>query len=492
MILLLASSMTLILVNLLFAGIALAVGFVAGAWFLGGRSGADRADAETSAEKALEERLANERALFATARLKDLAAGVATDVGEHSSQVKRINAGLIAVKDAPDEQRGAELTAAFNEIIHANEKLQKRLESAEKQIQSQAEEIKTHESEARTDSLTKIANRRAFDDCLNQRFAEWTRKSTPFSLLILDVDHFKKFNDTHGHQAGDEVLRQVAKSLKETVRDMDIPCRYGGEEFAIVLPATQAKDACGLAERIRESIEGLQTSFQGKSLQVTASLGLAQVNQQDNTVSILKRADDALYASKNGGRNCGHLADNGDFILIAGDAQRSQPQPTDQPAEQIATPLLDSLPNRTKFAEELRRRIAACERTLEPLSVLTVEFESYDQILADYGDQVANVTLNSVAQFLQNTLREMDLLGRLDDARLVVMLPSAKVEEAFSVADRASKALAGCSIPLGEEQLSLATRIGAAQLQADDNAASLISRATDAMLPSEISNAAAV
>src|SRR6185503_7619557 len=106
----------------------------------------------------------------------------------------------------------------------------------------------------RTDALTGLANRRAFDDELNRRFAEWQRRKTMFSLLILDVDHFKKFNDTHGHQAGDAVLTGVAATLRQTFREMDLVARYGGEEFAAILPVTNLTEALRAAERARAAI----------------------------------------------------------------------------------------------------------------------------------------------------------------------------------------------------------------------------------------------
>ncbi len=477
----LAFSATLTLVNLCFAAIALGVGFVAGGWFLGGRPSAASTEDPSDAEKALQDRLAVERALFASARLQDLATGVASDVGEHNTRVEQINADLEALKTAPVEQQTAEVSSALQEIIDANAKLQERLSKAEQQIQAQAEEIKAHESEARTDSLTNLANRRAFDDHLAQRFAEWKRKATPFSLMILDVDHFKKFNDTHGHQAGDEVLRGVAKALTATVREMDIPCRYGGEEFSIVLPATVARDACGLAERVRKAIEELRINFEGKTLSVTASVGLAQVNEFDDPARILKRADDALYTSKDEGRNCGHLHEGELCVPVVGTSAAVKPSPIPAAAESVATQVLDSLPTRTMFAEELRRRISASERTGEPLCVMAVEFEGYDQVIAEYGEAVATLTLDSVAVFLTSTLREMDLVGRLDHGRLVVMLPTADVEAGANIASRATTALAGCSVPIGEDQLSLATNIGVAQWSAQDTAASLISRAQQAI-----------
>jgi len=475
-----AISFSFILVNLLCAAVALGIGFVAGAWFLGGKGSQEGTETSTE-EKRLEDRLAAERSVMASSRLQDLAHGVATDVGEHNERVGEISASLAQAQQGTAEQQSEGVASALTQIVDANETLQRRLEAAEQQIKAQAEEIQTHESEARTDSLTKIANRRAFDDELSKRFSEWQRKTNPFSLVILDVDHFKKFNDTHGHQAGDEVLRQVAKALEHATRDMDIPCRYGGEEFGVVLPGTCARDAKGLAERIRKGIEDLRIKFEGKTLSVTASVGLAEITAADDAGRLLKRADDALYTSKDAGRNCGHLHDGEKCIPLGGGAAPPATNPQPLPgADTIVTQVLGNLPNRTLFADELRRRVSHCQRSSQELSVLTVELTAYNSLRKNYGDGVAIMTLDSVAQFLQATLREMDLLGRLEDGQFVMMLPDAAREDAELVAERAAAALATCSVPIGDEQLKLETKIGVACLRGDDSAATLMTRAAKA------------
>ena len=147
--------------------------------------------------------------------------------------------------------------------------------------------------------------------------------------MLLDIDFFKKFNDTHGHQVGDEVLRQVAKVLDAQSRDMDVPCRYGGEEFAVILPATDASKACIVAERIRAAIEESTTVCDGKTLKVTCSLGVSDFLADDDVARLIRRADDALYTSKKAGRNCGHWNTGTTHVPITAPEQLCRnPKPT--------------------------------------------------------------------------------------------------------------------------------------------------------------------
>ncbi len=157
-----------------------------------------------------------------------------------------------------------------------------------------------------TDGMTELHNFRYFDLRLHEEITRHKRNKTGLSLLILDVDNFKNFNDTMGHPAGDEVLRKLARILKETVRENDIVARYGGEEFAVILPQVEKDGAFILAERIRENIE--KTYFEHEEIQplgkVTVSIGGANLpDDADDYQSLVNRADMALYKAKNTGRN---------------------------------------------------------------------------------------------------------------------------------------------------------------------------------------------
>ncbi|MHB8765825.1 MAG: sensor domain-containing diguanylate cyclase [Deferrisomatales bacterium] len=157
---------------------------------------------------------------------------------------------------------------------------------------------------AATDGLTGLANRRVFLDRLAAEAVRSRRYPGGLALILLDVDHFKKVNDTHGHPAGDEVLRRVAQCLRGFARETDLVARYGGEEFAALLPSTDLAGARILAERVRAGIEALAVTWDGKTIPVRASLGVSTLEgEKDTPEALVARADQALYAAKQGGRN---------------------------------------------------------------------------------------------------------------------------------------------------------------------------------------------
>lgn len=151
-----------------------------------------------------------------------------------------------------------------------------------------------------TDSLTGLSNRRHMMDALRLEHERAKRGSGPFAVLMMDVDHFKKFNDEHGHQAGDEVLVRFGSVLRETIRAYDCAARYGGEEFLVMLSGTGEADAVGIAERICERVRA--ESFDGGH--ITASIGVAEYPAHGDSVdAVIGRADEALYRAKRAGRD---------------------------------------------------------------------------------------------------------------------------------------------------------------------------------------------
>ena len=492
---LLGVSLNYLLIDVSLALTALVVGFYAALWWF--RHTNDSAvKAVGKVEASVVEEKANEleRANMAAQQLRDLAKKVATDVGEHTTLVSDISEQLVSAEEEGLDP-GIAVLEAMSQIQAANGKLTERLADAEQKIQIQAEEILTQQSEARTDALTKLANRRAFDDAVEMNLAEFAKKPRPFCLLLFDVDHFKQFNDTHGHLAGDEVLRRVGKTLKQVVKHSDLPCRYGGEEFALIMPSTRIKQGRIAAERVRNAIEAMIVEFEGKRLQVTASIGLTEIRADDDATQLIRRADDAVYKGKKSGRNCGHWNDGQECLPM--DVESSSPEPqegdtsgTSNSADgesslglKVPKNHLDALPDKSMFMDELQRRISESHRFGVDLAVMHLHVQGYEALELEYGDAVGRLILDSVAQFVRNTLRDMDLLSKLDSGEFIVMLPGSSEDEARIVGNRVQTAISNCTIPLGDKQLRLEVQSGVTRVQADDDALSVMDRARELVSP---------
>ncbi len=156
---------------------------------------------------------------------------------------------------------------------------------------------------AHQDALTGVKNRAFFDESLQREINLAKRHEQSFSLMVIDIDHFKKVNDSYGHSTGDEVLKNVACNIQKSIRETDLLFRYGGEEFVVLLSNSDCASAYEIADRILGTVRNLSLSFQGKHLSVSVSIGLACLENQDSPHTIFDRADHALYAAKNEGRD---------------------------------------------------------------------------------------------------------------------------------------------------------------------------------------------
>lgn len=159
------------------------------------------------------------------------------------------------------------------------------------------------EKEARTDSLTKVLNKRGFQEVLIKHIEEYKRTQKVFSLVLLDLDYFKKVNDQMGHEIGDKVLCDFADIMVKNLRPYDYFGRIGGEEFAIILPATNIKQSIKIAERLRYILSKYQFKINDHCFQITASFGLSEITENDTLDSLFRRTDQLLYQSKEKGRN---------------------------------------------------------------------------------------------------------------------------------------------------------------------------------------------
>ena len=156
---------------------------------------------------------------------------------------------------------------------------------------------------AHTDALTGVNNRSTFESALEREINLAQRHEHDFSMLVIDIDFFKKVNDTYGHSAGDAVLKAVAKTIQQSLRNSDLVFRYGGEEFVAILNNADCEMAYHSAERILDSIREVKVTYQGQTLSVSASIGLACLNISDTPETLFNRADSALYKAKEGGRD---------------------------------------------------------------------------------------------------------------------------------------------------------------------------------------------
>lgn len=193
-----------------------------------------------------------------------------------------------------------------NEVGQSNHQMETQLAKVVDEVHRLRNELDQVKEESMTDTLTGIANRKAFDSTLDTQINETFDYQLPFCLLMADIDHFKRFNDTYGHLVGDKVLRFVAKIISRHIEPDDIVARYGGEEFAIILPDRQENEALRIANELREAVakgELKDKAGGGNYGRVTMSLGVTQFRPGDQAGNLIQRADRALYLAKDRGRN---------------------------------------------------------------------------------------------------------------------------------------------------------------------------------------------
>lgn len=193
-----------------------------------------------------------------------------------------------------------------NKIQEQSNKLEDKLMDSSNTINELKNNLENARVESRTDALTNIGNRKFFDEKVMELMEAHKRENKPFSLIIGDIDHFKKFNDTFGHQVGDQVLKVVAQVIKNESSDAGFPARYGGEEFAILLPNTDTEGAMVVADLIRKVIshKTIKNKNTGQNFgKLTMSLGVATITGAEPAVDLIGRADAALYLAKENGRN---------------------------------------------------------------------------------------------------------------------------------------------------------------------------------------------
>jgi diguanylate cyclase len=430
-------------------------------------------------------------------RLQELAYRMAANVGQHASRVEEINQELTLANGRAPEA----VVSVVAKLIDANHEMQQQLSTVEHRLQEQALLVELRAAEARTDVLTGLANRRALDIELARRSAEFDRSGKTFCLLLGDIDHFKHFNDRHGHQAGDEVLRRVAASLQQSARGGDLVARYGGEEFAVVLPETALAEAVECVERIRRAVAESRFRSGAEEFHVTISFGAAEVLAGEDAGGLLRRADMALYAAKDAGRNrsawhdgraiCGvgevaaapdsappdesaAASPAGGKVARSGDRPQQGERPQQEPAPR-------STCTRGEFDQVLGRRMAEWRRGGAAPAVILARVDNFPALVARHGTESGPLVLRSMRHFLEAAVREMDTAADYGEATFALLMPGVSPADVARVADRLCDAVARCGLPLRGERLHFTISAAATVVMAGDDAATLMRRAEEAL-----------
>ena len=260
--------------------------------------------------KAREERIAGEIQKETEKILKEVLANVLNttdDTAQYSDKLKNYSQKLNAVHDLSEiKHLMKDMIEETGKMESSSRSLQVRLEEATIETEALRNKLEKKERETLIDVLTGLHNRKAFDKKLKELYDAFKEKGSLFSAMMVDIDFFKKFNDTYGHKIGDEVLHIVGSTLKESVKGKDFAARYGGEEFIVLLPDTILSNASIVGEQIREALSGksLKLKKTGQKIEnITASFGVSQIHPNDTIDAVIERADRALYHAKNSGRN---------------------------------------------------------------------------------------------------------------------------------------------------------------------------------------------
>ncbi len=259
-------------------------------------------DADEIARKKLEK---------STRSIKEILVGLAFAVKNLDGAASNSTNTLTTVRNKLDEMslpqdiaRCQELIIAeVDKVMRSNNGLRSELEKARVEMIKQRKVIESLQVAATIDKLTHIDNRASFDDYIIGAFERFRSSNVPFSIIIIDIDHFKKINDTYGHVIGDRVLEEMAGKLRTCLRSSDFFARYGGEEFVIVLEQTNLAQACIIAEHLRKSVGSEEFELDNHSIKLTISAGCAQVQEGDQIKDLIKHSDEQLYNAKNNGRN---------------------------------------------------------------------------------------------------------------------------------------------------------------------------------------------
>jgi diguanylate cyclase len=447
-------------------------------------------DRKTAAQRRAEERLNSE----VLRNLTYLTGRVAGDIESHNSQVADVSEELATAESGPGVVK-----EAVQRLLKANHQIQEKLSQTEEQLREQATKMASQLAVARTDPLTLLGSRRALEEELRRCMIDFHVRGGFVSLVNVDLDDFKNVNEVHGHVAGDEVLRGLAKVFRRCLPENAFVARVGGDEFTILLPNAPLVRACTLANDAREAVKTSCFSFNGNKLAITASFGVAELRNGEDASALYYRADQALAMSARRGRNTVYWHDGKNVGQgLPGAAAEIQtaamPLPPQTPAEkapqpapvkaEVCSPAAEdlggsyNLANRTMFCNSVRSRVSEWKRGGTPISIVLVKIRPRDKSPAGGGAVPARM-LHEAATHIQSVVREMDLAGYYAQACFSLLIPAVDPVTAENVGGRVEEQLSHLAAKLGG---AVDLCVGTATVSEGDDAVKLLKRAENDLL----------
>jgi diguanylate cyclase len=440
---------------------------------------------------------AQENAAIVLEEFHSLSDDVAAHLQDHVRDVEGLQrelSELIAVSPA--------LAPIVQRLMDVNLAVRDELAEAQTRLVTQSELIDRQTHEAQTDPLTKLPNRRGLESELQRRFSAFETDGTAFSVAVIDVDHFKRLNDTLGHLAGDAVLKGVAETLEKHSPPGALVARFGGEEFVMIVDGTIDPERDGGVERCRIAISAHIFRWEEKPFSISASLGCATIEAGESYLSLLGRADQALYASKRGGRACSHWHDGRTALrltpiahssdspqrLIEAVRQRPPQESSRRASDKPLVPKQNRAPRATPtlgtaeaFVTNVARRIFDWRRGGTIVSVVIVRVDRVEQLRSRWGEETCEAVHRAVSQFVVAFSRSIDHTAKREDGDLLLMLPGVSLRDATRIAHRIHKAVQQFELPQGQEKIHATVSIGVATCQEGDNSDELIGRGSKAL-----------
>jgi len=414
------------------------------------------------------------------ARLTDLTSRLANEVHDYSGNVEAIHAELSSAKQGDS----AAVTAVVCKLLALNQQIQHQLSQAESKLQTQQRQLYDISSAERTDPLTRLVNRRAMFEALNSCVDDFQRKGRPAVLLLLDLDQFKQFNDTHGLPVGDQALQQAADAIRGQSRETDVLARFGGEEFLVLFAGASLTAVSQRAEKMRQSILARPVVAAGRELPLSASGGLAELRPGDDQQSWLARAEAALHAAKSNNRDCLYWHDGNQphrYQPASEEPGRSDSESTSSEQCRAHVELAAETFSDPTFVPAVTRRIAEWRRGGATCSLILARLDRMDEVVRQHGHHSQQTALQALSQLACAALRDMDQQTRWTDDGLAILLPGARAADAANVARRLLEAVETFELPVSGASLRFSLSVGAAELAEGNDAQRLLERAWQAL-----------